>query len=102
MKLAKLTSQDILHIANLAQLTFDNSFVSVYATELDAIFNFISTLQSIPTKHVAICSHVTGLSNVFRDDEVDTARMLTQTEALANAKAHHKGYFLVPYVLDMA
>ena len=59
---------------------------------------FVSKLQKIPTKDVIPTSQVNGLENVYREDEIDKSRMLTQEDALANAPATHNGFFKVKAV----
>ena len=49
---------------------------------------------------IAPTSQVTGLVNVFREDIVDTTRMLSQEEVLLNAHAAHDGFILVPQILE--
>ncbi|MBI3559237.1 Asp-tRNA(Asn)/Glu-tRNA(Gln) amidotransferase subunit GatC [Candidatus Gottesmanbacteria bacterium] len=60
----------------------------------------VSKLQKIETKNVVPTSQVTGLTNVFREDVIETDRILTQSEALSNAKKTHNGYFVVPKILE--
>jgi len=40
-----------------------------------------------------------GLKNVTREDKIDETRMLSQKEALSQAKKTHKGFFVVPAVI---
>ena len=59
---------------------------------------YVSQLQSLSTQDVIETSQVTGMENVFREDEIDTKRMFTQEESLKNAKRTHKGFFVVDAV----
>ena len=59
----------------------------------------IDQLNELDTSQVKPTSQVTGLTNVWREDKVDKSRMLTQKQALSNAKKTHKGYFVVPAVI---
>lgn len=96
----KLTPDEILHVAKLAQLPLTTDEVQKYHGQLLGILQFISKLQQLNTHSVPPTSQVTGLTNVFREDEVDVTRMLSQTQALANAPAQHNGYFLVPAIFE--
>lgn len=93
-----LSHQDIQHIAKLANLVIDTNQYELFASQLTAILAFVSKLQNIPTKNVEPTAQVTGLANVYREDVVDESHMLSQKEALKNAKATHNGYFMVPSV----
>lgn len=95
---ASLTSRDILHIAKLANLIVDTGEMMLFASQLSAILDFVSKLQHVPTKNTDPTAQVTGLVNVYREDEIDQSRMLTQKQALANAKVTHNGFFVVKAV----
>ena len=92
---ATLYASDIQHIAKLANLILDADETTLFASQLSAILDFVSKLQQIPTKNIEPTAQVTGLVNVYREDEIDRERMFTQEEALANASAMHKGFFKV-------
>lgn len=95
---ASLTSSDILHIAKLANLFISENEVSLLASQLSAILSFVGKLQELPTSGIVETSQVTGLANVYREDKVDESRILSQNDALRNAKAIHDGFFVVPAV----
>ncbi len=95
MKQSSLTSNDIDHISTLAHLFLTDDEKSLFAIQLSAILDFISKLQKVSTTNIEPTSQITGLQNVFREDEIDTSRMLSQKQALANAPATYKGYFQV-------
>ena len=90
---------DVRHVATLARLELSADEQKRYAAQLTSILEFISKLQQIPTKNIQPTSQVTGLTNVFREDDIDTSRTLTQEEALANAKGTYNGYFKVTAIL---
>lgn len=89
---------DIQHIAKLANLSIDADQEKLFIPQLTAILAFVSKLQEISTDNVKPTAQVTGLNNVYREDVVDEARILTQAQALSNAKKTHNGYFVVPSV----
>lgn len=90
---------DIQHIAKLANLFINKDHQDLFAPQLTAILAFVSKLQEISTDNVKPTAQVTGLVNVYREDEIDESRMLSQKNALRNAKATHDGFFIVPAVL---
>lgn len=89
---------DIKHIAKLAALTIDSNQSSKFKNQLEEILEFVSKLQKIDTKDVKPTSQVTGLTNVLREDEIDTTRMFSQEQALSNAPDTYNGFIKVPYV----
>ncbi len=91
---------DIKHLAKLAKLPLNDAEEKKYSQSLDSIIELVSKLKSISTENVLPTSQVTGQVNVFRDDEIDTSRVLTQEEALSNAKKTKNGYFVVPKILE--
>lgn len=91
-------TMDIKHIAKLAHIQLTEEEKKL-APQLDAILNYVSQLQKISTDNVEPTSQVTGLVNVFREDTVDTTRMLSQKDALKNAPATHNGFVKVKSVL---
>lgn len=94
----KLTVDEVKHVAKLANLPLSDEEIILFIIQLSAILDFVSKLQKIDTNDVGETSQVTGLENVFREDEIDNERLLTQEEALANAKETHNGFFKVPKI----
>lgn len=82
-------------IAALANLQLSNEQITKFSAQLSSVLDYISSIQSLDTTGVAETSQVTGLTNVFREDVVDETRMLTQEQALSNAKRTHNGFFFV-------
>lgn len=97
---ASLTPVDIQHIATLANLIINAKETQLFTLQLSAILHFVSKLQQIPTIHVEPTSQVTGLQNIYREDEIDQSRILTQKQALANAKVTYNGFFVVKAVFS--
>lgn len=94
----KLTIDEVKHVAKLANLPLSEDELALFLAQLSAILEFVGKLQKIDTKGVKETSQVTGLENVFREDEIDAERMFSQEEALANAKETHNGFFKVPKI----
>ena len=90
---------DIQHIAKLANLFINKNQQDLFTSQLTAILAFVSKLQEISTENVEPTAQVTGLVNVYREDVIDESRMLSQKDALRNAKATQNGFFVVPAVL---
>ncbi|MBI4065429.1 Asp-tRNA(Asn)/Glu-tRNA(Gln) amidotransferase subunit GatC [Candidatus Gottesmanbacteria bacterium] len=93
-----LSVKQVSHITQLAHLPINEKDMSILASELKKILDLVNTLQNVDTHDVEPTSQVTGLSNVFREDKVTAS--LSQEEALSNAKATHKGFFVVPAIFE--
>lgn len=81
-------------IAKLANIPLKNDEEELFSQQLTSILDLVSKLQKIETKNVIPTSQVTGLINIFREDEIDESRILTQEQALSNAKKTYNGYFV--------
>jgi len=87
----RLTKDEVLHIAKLANLTLSEEEVKVFGGQLSETLDYVERLNELKTESVLPTFQTTGLKNVTRDDVIKPS--LTQDEALKNAKAIVKGYF---------
>lgn len=92
-----ITIEEVRYIASLARLQFDEKEERVLAEQMNEILGYMETLRELDTSDVEPMTHVLGLSNVFRDDEVEN-RMSAQ-EALESAPDADGRYFRVPKVI---
>jgi|SRR3989344_1593199 len=90
---------DVKHLAKLAQMEVTEKEEKTLEKGFEQTLKVIDQLNELDTSQVKPTSQVTGLTNVWREDKVDKSRMLTQKQALSNAKKTHKGYFVVPAVI---
>jgi aspartyl-tRNA(Asn)/glutamyl-tRNA(Gln) amidotransferase subunit C len=67
-----LTSTQVRHIAKLARLRLSDAEVEKFTTELTSILNYVDMLGEVDTKNVEPTAQVTGQTNSFRDDVVET------------------------------
>ncbi|MBI3954849.1 Asp-tRNA(Asn)/Glu-tRNA(Gln) amidotransferase subunit GatC [Candidatus Gottesmanbacteria bacterium] len=93
-------SSDIKHIAKLANLDLNDEQIKKITPQFSSVLDLVSQIQKLNTENVIETSQVTGQENVFREDEVDTKRILTEEEALSNAKNKHNGYFIVDAIFE--
>jgi aspartyl-tRNA(Asn)/glutamyl-tRNA(Gln) amidotransferase subunit C len=96
----KFTATDVHRISMLAQIPTKPAEEEKLAAGFNQVIAVVDTLNQIDIKGIEPTHQVTGLTNVFREDEVDEARMFTQKEALANANKTHDGYFVVDQILE--
>lgn len=100
MKGAKGSSIDVSHIAKLAKLPLKKGEEEKFKNQLESILEYVGQIAKVDTKLVSSRGQVTVEENRFREDKVIADRMLTQKEALGQAKKTHKGFFVVPAVFD--
>jgi aspartyl-tRNA(Asn)/glutamyl-tRNA(Gln) amidotransferase subunit C len=99
MSKSKLSEEDVKHIAKLANLTLTQIEITKFQTQLSAILGYVDQLQQVNTDGVEETSQVTGLTNVFHQDNFDTQQTLSQEKA-TKASSHKKNnYFEVPAVI---
>jgi aspartyl/glutamyl-tRNA(Asn/Gln) amidotransferase C subunit len=99
-KTIKFTTEDVHKIAKLANIPITTREEAVLAEGFNTTMKVVDTLFSVDVKGVTPTSQVTGLENVFRDDEIDGQRVFTQDQALANAPRKHNGFFVVDQILE--
>ena len=98
--MAKLTEDDVLHVAKLAKLTLSDEELQKFQKQLSAIVEYINQLEEIDTSKVEPTSQTTGLENVTREDEVKPDNTLSQEEALSGTDRTFNGYFVVDAILE--
>lgn len=98
--MSSLTTDDILHLARLANLTLSDDEISSLKTQLSDVISYFEELKEVPTDNVLPTSQTTGLEDVLRDDEVDTTRVLKVEEATSGTDKIHNNYFVVDQVID--
>ena len=70
--IGKISKKEVEKIAKLARLELSDKEVDTYAQQLSAILGYVDQLQEVDTENVEITSQVTGLSNIMREDVVES------------------------------
>ncbi|MEK7168411.1 MAG: Asp-tRNA(Asn)/Glu-tRNA(Gln) amidotransferase subunit GatC [Patescibacteria group bacterium] len=96
--MAKLTKKQVLHVAELSNLTLTDSEIKKLTPQLDKIIDFVAKLSEVDTDGVEPTSQTTGLTNILKEDIVKSDESLSQDEALS-ATDDQNGYFKVPSIL---
>jgi aspartyl-tRNA(Asn)/glutamyl-tRNA(Gln) amidotransferase subunit C len=96
--MAKLTIQEVEHVAKLARLDFSEEDKKKLSEQLGEILDYIDQLNELDTENVKPTSHVIPVKNVVRPDEVKPS--LTRDEALANAPNNVDNLFEVPKIVE--
>ena len=83
----QLTKEQIQHIANLARLELTEEELEKYGGQLSAVLGYIDQLQEVDTEGIEPTAQVTGLVNVFREDEI---KVWDDSERLAAINESHE------------
>ncbi|HCR81081.1 MAG: Aspartyl/glutamyl-tRNA(Asn/Gln) amidotransferase subunit C [Candidatus Pacebacteria bacterium GW2011_GWB1_47_8] len=95
-----VTPKDVEHIAKLAKIPVSPTEKRSFATAFEETLGVVNQLRQLDVTQTPTTHQVTGLENVWRDDEVDETKMFSQQQALANGTKVHDGYFMVPRILE--
>ncbi len=95
-----LTKSDILHIAQLANLTLTEKEVEKYLSQLLDTIKYVENLSELDTKNVDPTSHSTNVTNVYFEDGTKNDRLFSQDEALKNGKNKKNGQFMVKRIME--
>jgi aspartyl-tRNA(Asn)/glutamyl-tRNA(Gln) amidotransferase subunit C len=94
------TVSDVTAIAKLANIPVSESEKQKLAEGFTTTMKVVDELTQVNVTGVEPTHQVTGLENVFREDEIDVERQFSQDEALANAPRTHNGFFVVNRVIE--
>lgn len=97
---ARLSREDVVHVAKLARLALTNAEIDQYTADLAAVLEHAQDVAALDTSAVDQIAHPLMLSNVFRDDVVRPS--LDRAEVLAMAPAAEADRFRVPQILGEA
>ena len=93
----KVSKEEILHIADLADLIIEEDKIEKYAENLEEILNFANVVNEANTDELDITIGANEKKNVFRKDEI---KVFDNREGLMeNAPAKSQNMFEVPNVL---
>jgi aspartyl-tRNA(Asn)/glutamyl-tRNA(Gln) amidotransferase subunit C len=95
---AKITREEVEHVARLARLELAEDEKARMTAQLDAILGYIEKLNQLDTSAVEPTSTVIPMVSVMREDEVRPS--LTQDQALANAPDREDIFFRVPRIIE--
>ena len=93
----KVSKEELLHIADLADLNIDANEIDNYLSNLEDILNFANIVNNAPVEDLDITIGANQAKNVFRKDEVvefDNIEGLLQ-----NAPSKEQNMFKIPKVM---
>ena len=93
-----VSKEELLHIANLAQLTLKDDEIDSYLANLQDILNFAEVVNNAPVDNLDITIGANDAKNRFRKDEI---KVFEDNEALlANAPSKEMNMFKIPKVIN--
>jgi aspartyl-tRNA(Asn)/glutamyl-tRNA(Gln) amidotransferase subunit C len=92
-----LTPDDVARLAGLARIDLSDAELAHLAPQLDVILTSVAQVTEVANADVPATSHVMGLVNVFRADEVKPS--LPVEAVLAMAPRAEDNRFAVPRIL---
>ena len=93
----QVSKEEILHIANLAQLNLEESEIDTYLLHLQDILNFANIVNNAPVEGLNITIGSNEAKNVFRKDEIKVFK--DNESLLQNAISKEQNMFKIPKVL---
>lgn len=97
--MAKLTIDEVKHVAKLSKLDLTTDEVIKFQGQLSKIVDYISQLSDVDTSNIEPTSQTTGLENITREDEIKP-ESFTQDEVLSGTDKTFNGYFAVDKILN--
>ncbi|HEY9679085.1 MAG TPA: Asp-tRNA(Asn)/Glu-tRNA(Gln) amidotransferase subunit GatC [Drouetiella sp.] len=91
-----ITVADVEHVAKLARLSLTEEEKVLYTEQLGKILGFFDELKAIDTTDVEPMSHALSVTNVMREDEVETPP--GHEVLLKTAPARDDAFFRVPKI----
>ncbi|GLC90451.1 Asp-tRNA(Asn)/Glu-tRNA(Gln) amidotransferase subunit GatC [Lysinibacillus piscis] len=95
--MAKLTKEEVKHVANLARLAITEEEAEKFAEQLGKITDFAEQLNELDTTNVEPTTHVLPLVNVMREDVA--AEGLARDVMMLNVKEQEDGQVKVPAIM---
>ena len=94
----KVSREEILHIANLADLELEENESDTYLQNLQEILNFANVVNNAPTEGLDITVGANEAKNVFRKDEIKVFE--DNQSLLQNAPEQEQNMFKIPKVIN--
>ena len=93
-----VSKEELLHIAELADLKIEENEVNKYLKNLDDILNYTEVIQNAPIENLNETIGANDASNVFRKDEIKEFENIKGM--LSNAKDLERNMIKVPKVIQ--
>jgi aspartyl-tRNA(Asn)/glutamyl-tRNA(Gln) amidotransferase subunit C len=91
---------DIIKVANLARLDLTEKEVAEFGPQLTQILKHIDQLNQIDVEGIEPTAHAAAVFDVYREDEEQPERTLSQEDVLGNAPATAHEQIKMPKVIE--
>lgn len=95
--MTNLTKEELLSVAERAQLTITDEEAEIFTKQLETITNHVDKLNELDMENVVPMTHALQYVNVMREDVA--ANVLDRAEMLEGVKEHKGGAIKVPAIL---
>lgn len=98
-----LNKQDVLKVAELADLELTDQEVEKFSTQLSDVLDMFKTIDNVDLQDIEETSQITDLSNVSRKDAIKCAEdrtCCTTDELLDNVPDRDGNLIIVPKILE--
>ena len=96
--MSKISRDEMAKVAKLARIELSDVELAGMAVEVSSILDFVETIQNTDTAGIEPTSQVTGLKDVWREDEIKKSK-ISPKDLLAGAPEILDGYVKVKKVL---
>lgn len=93
-----ITKEEVNRVAYLSKLSFDDSELEMFTTQMGRIIEMVEELENVDTEGVAFTSNVTPEITVLREDSVIQTE--TREELMKNVPESKDGFIKVPAIMD--
>jgi aspartyl-tRNA(Asn)/glutamyl-tRNA(Gln) amidotransferase subunit C len=94
---AKISVDDVRHVARLARLALDEPKLQRFTVQLESILEYVAQIDQLDVQGVEPMAHALPLHNVLREDVVEPS--LPLEKVLQNAPETDGPFFKVPKVI---
>jgi aspartyl-tRNA(Asn)/glutamyl-tRNA(Gln) amidotransferase subunit C len=95
---ARISRDDVAHLAQLARLAVTDAELDMFAGQLDVILGSVARVSEVAAADIPPTSHAVPMTNVFRPDELRPCLPRDAVLAAAPSVEDHK--FRVPRILS--
>ena len=96
--MAKITSNEVKKVAQLARLELNESEIQQHAEQLEKILDYIKQLEKIDTNNIPCTTRAIEVVNVLRRDEKKNDDI--SEELLDLAPSRENKFFKVPKIIN--
>ena len=99
MKKIRLSKDEILHLAKLADLKLNSQEEKKIGNQLTETLDYVQNLNEINTQNIDVTNQMVDKKNEFFKDGSKNTRKLSEKEVFQNTKAKKNSYFSVKKIL---